>query len=160
MNSQEKTNSTKKLNRNTNKKIIGGVCSGLSDYFGISVILIRILWLILSIFFCIGIIIYIILWIAIPDKKYLESDIDKSDNDSNRDKSNANNGAVTNSFSILGIIILGGFLGFWGGWVYGRSLGYTGGESIGTLMIALFGFFIGGVLGSILGVIIVSKKSK
>ena len=155
---QKQSNSTKKLYRNTNKKVFGGVCSGLANYFGISVILVRILWLILSIFFCIGIIIYIILWIAIPDKKYLESDLDKSDNNSNRDKSNSTKGVVKNSFSILGIIIIGCVLGFWGGWEYGRSLGYTGGESIGTFMIALSGFVIGGVLASIIGVIIVSKK--
>ncbi|WP_082591040.1 PspC domain-containing protein [Sediminicola sp. YIK13] len=155
---QKKSNFTKILYRNTNKKVFGGVCSGLANYFGISVILVRILWLILSIFFCFGIIIYIILWIAIPDKKYLESDLDKSDNNSNRDKSNSTKEVVKNSFSVLGIIVIGCFLGFWGGWEYGRSLGYTGGESMGTLMIALSGFVFGGVLASIIGVIIVRKN--
>ena len=71
---QKKSNSNKKLYRNTNKKVLGGVCSGLADYFGVSELLVRILWLILSLFFCIGFIIYIILWIAIPNKKNLESD--------------------------------------------------------------------------------------
>jgi phage shock protein PspC (stress-responsive transcriptional regulator) len=155
---QKKSNSTKKFYRNFNKKVFGGVCSGLADYFGVSVLLVRILWLILSIFFCIGIIIYIILWIVIPDKKYLESYLDKSANNSNRDKSNSTKAVVKNLFSILGIIIIGCFLGFWGGWEYGRSLGYTGSESIGTLMIALFGFVFGGVLASIIGVIIISKN--
>lgn len=158
MNNQKKSNSNKKLYRNTNKKVLGGVCSGLADYFGVSELLVRILWLILSLFFCIGIIIYIILWIAIPDKKYLESDLDKSDNNSNREKSNSTKGVVKNSFSILGIIVIGCFLGFLGGWEYGRSLGYTGGKSIGTLMTALSGFVFGGVLASIIGVIIVSKN--
>lgn len=155
---QKKSNSTKKLYRNTDKKVFGGVCSGLADYFGVSVILTRIIWLLLSLFFFIGFIIYIGLWIGIPNKIYIESDFDKSDNDSNRDKSNSTKEVVENSFSILGIIILGCALGFWGGWEYGRSLGYTGSESIGTLMIALFGFVFGGVLASIIGVIIISKN--
>ena len=74
----EKTEQLKKLYRNTNKKIFGGVCSGFANYFGISVILMRILWLILSIFFCVGIFIYMILWVAIPDKRFSKSDIDKN----------------------------------------------------------------------------------
>ncbi|MEH6538392.1 MAG: PspC domain-containing protein [Psychroserpens sp.] len=155
---QKNSNSTKKLYRNTNKKVFGGVCSGLADYFGISVLLVRIIWLILSLFFFIGFIIYIGLWIGIPNNIYIESDLDKSDIDSNREKSNSTKEVVKNSFSILGIIILGCVLGFWGGWEYGRSLGYTGGESIGTLMLALSGFVFGGVLASIIGVIIVSKN--
>lgn len=155
---QKKSNSNKKLYRNANKKVLGGVCSGLADYFGISELLVRILWLILSLFFCIGFIIYIILWIAIPNKNILESDLDKPDMDSNRDKSNSTNGVVKNIFLLIGFIIIGCVLGFWGGWEYGRSLGYTGGESIGTLMIALSGFVFGGVLASIIGVIIVSKN--
>ena len=73
-------------------------------------------------------------------------------------QSNSTKAVVKNSFSILGIIIIGCALGFWGGWEYGRSLGYTGSESIGTLMLALFGFVFGGVLASIIGVIIVSKN--
>ncbi|MDX5585343.1 MAG: PspC domain-containing protein [Aureibaculum sp.] len=154
---QKKSNSTKKLYRNTNKKVFGGVCSGLADYFGISVLLVRILWLILFLFYFIGFIIYIILWIAIPNKKKLESDLDKSNIDSNRDKSNSTNGVVKNIFSLIGLIITGCFLGLWGGWEYGQTLDSKG--TIITVMIALSGSVIGGVLGSIVGVIIVSKNN-
>ncbi|GAA4806580.1 PspC domain-containing protein [Litoribaculum gwangyangense] len=150
---QKNSLSPKKLYRNTNKKVFGGVCSGLAHYIDIPVILIRIVWLILSIFFCIGIIIYFILWIAIPDKKHVESTVD-----SKIDKTNGTNVVVKNSFSFLGIIILGCVIGFLIGWEYGKSLGYTGSDSIGTLMIAITGFVIGGVLASIIGVIVVSKN--
>jgi len=156
---QKKSDSTKRLYRNTNKKVFAGVCAGLADYFGVSVILVRILWLILSLFFVIGFIIYIGLWIGIPNKKNIESDLDKSDFDLNRDKPNSTKGVVKNSFSLVGLIIIGCFLGLWGGWEYGQFSGYTGGDSILSLMTAIAGFFIGGVLGSIFGVIIVSKNN-
>jgi len=55
-----------KLHRDEHHKILGGVCAGLAKYFGINRILIRILWLFLSLFMGIGFILYIILWIAIP----------------------------------------------------------------------------------------------
>ncbi len=116
----------------------------------------RILWLILSLFFFIGFIIYIGLWIGIPNKKNLESDLDKSDFDLNRDKPNSTKGVVKNSFSLIGLIITGCVLGFWGGWEYGL-LDSEG--NIVTLMIALAGSLIGGILGSIAGVMIVSKNN-
>ena len=117
---QKKSDLNKQFYRNTNEKVFGGVCSGLADYFDVSVLLIRILWLILSLFFFIGFIIYSILWIAIPNGKKLESDLDTTNIDSNQDKSKANNGVVKNIFSLLGLIIAGFLLGLWGGWEYKR----------------------------------------
>lgn len=57
----------RKLFRDPENKILGGVCSGLGCYFGLNTLLIRILALILIIPTC-GVIIaiYIILWICIP----------------------------------------------------------------------------------------------
>jgi len=152
---QKKSNSTKKLNRNTNKKIFGGVCSGFANYFGISVTLMRILWLILSIFFCVGIFIYMILWVAIPDKRFSKSDIDKSDNDSNREKSNSTK--VVKDWSIIfPIIMIGCFIGFGGGWKFGQSLSR---EGIIFMAWGIFGFVLGGGLAAIIGVIIVRNKN-
>ncbi|HSQ48029.1 MAG TPA: PspC domain-containing protein, partial [Lutibacter sp.] len=56
----------KKLYRDLNHKILGGVCAGLATYFGISIILTRIIWLLLSIFFGVGFIAYVVMWIVIP----------------------------------------------------------------------------------------------
>ena len=56
----------KKLYRDLNHKILGGVCAGLAAYFDISIILTRIIWLLLTVFFGVGIIAYIVLWIVIP----------------------------------------------------------------------------------------------
>ena len=56
----------KKLYRDTEKGILGGVCSGLGHYFGIDAVWIRIVFSILVLVFGVGIIPYIILWIAMP----------------------------------------------------------------------------------------------
>lgn len=61
-------NQTKRLYRNTNNKIIAGVCSGVGDYFNIDPVIIRLLWVILTIFGGAGLLVYIIAWIIIPEK--------------------------------------------------------------------------------------------
>lgn len=55
-----------RLVRNINNKVIAGVCSGLADYFGIDVALMRAIFL--AAFFCgsFGFWLYIILWIVLP----------------------------------------------------------------------------------------------
>src|SRR5690606_18147268 len=56
----------KRLFRDENDKVIGGVCSGLANYFGIDVVIIRIIFVVLAVSFGIGFIPYLILWIAVP----------------------------------------------------------------------------------------------
>ncbi len=60
------TAASKRLYRDENDKILGGVCSGLANYFGIDVVIVRIIFVILAISFGFGLIPYIILWIAVP----------------------------------------------------------------------------------------------
>jgi phage shock protein C len=59
----------KKLTRSKNQ-VIAGVCAGIAEYFGWDIALVRILYLVLSIFSAAfpGIIVYIILWIVMPEK--------------------------------------------------------------------------------------------
>lgn len=59
-----------KLYRSRKQKIIAGVAGGLSDYFNIDPVIIRILFVVLSILHGSGILIYIILWIAIPEEPF------------------------------------------------------------------------------------------
>lgn len=61
----------KKLTR-SHDQVIAGVCSGIAEYFGWDIALVRILYLLLSIFSVAfpGIIVYIILWIVMPENKY------------------------------------------------------------------------------------------
>ena len=62
------SDNNKKLYRNENDKMIGGVCSGLADYFGIDATLIRLGWILLTFFGGCGILAYIIALIVIPKK--------------------------------------------------------------------------------------------
>jgi len=52
-------------------QVIAGVCAGIAEYLGWDIALVRILYLVLSIFSAgfPGIIVYIILWIVMPEKK-------------------------------------------------------------------------------------------
>lgn len=61
----------KKFFRNPDDKVIGGVASGLSAYFGIDIAIIRVLFGIGFFFFGTGFIAYIILWIAAPEAQTL-----------------------------------------------------------------------------------------
>lgn len=60
------TRGVKKLYRDTEKGMLGGVCTGLGHYIGIDAVWIRIFFLILAFGFGTGFLAYIILWIAIP----------------------------------------------------------------------------------------------
>jgi len=61
--------SVKKMFRDTEKKVIGGVASGVAAFFGADIALIRVLFVIAAIFGGLGLIVYIILWIALPQAK-------------------------------------------------------------------------------------------
>jgi len=56
----------KKLYKNLNNKMISGVCSGIADYFGLDVSLIRIAWVIFVLLGGSGILAYILAAIIIP----------------------------------------------------------------------------------------------
>lgn len=57
---------TRKLFRDPDDKVLGGVCSGIGYYFGIDRIWLRASFLIAVLAFGVGIVPYIILWIIIP----------------------------------------------------------------------------------------------
>ncbi len=63
----------KRLYRDENNKILGGVCSGIAAYFGIDPVIVRILFLVSGI----GIIAYIILWMFVPGSNMLENGVRK-----------------------------------------------------------------------------------
>jgi phage shock protein PspC (stress-responsive transcriptional regulator) len=56
---------SKRLFRDENDKVLGGVCSGLANYFNIDVVIARIIFVVL-LFSGIGFLTYIIMWIAVP----------------------------------------------------------------------------------------------
>lgn len=56
----------KRLYRNENDKVLGGVCSGLANYFNIDVVVVRVIFAILFFAFGFGFLPYIIMWVAVP----------------------------------------------------------------------------------------------
>ena len=56
----------KKLQRDTRNKVIGGVCAGLANYFGMDASLLRLLLALMVLFAGSGFWLYIILWIVMP----------------------------------------------------------------------------------------------
>ena len=62
----EENKEIKKLYRNPDDKVLGGVASGLAAYFGIKVLYVRLAFVILTIAGGSGIVIYLILWIITP----------------------------------------------------------------------------------------------
>ena len=60
------TSGKRRLFRDENHKLVGGVCSGIANYFDVDIVIVRIVFLVLLFSFGIGFIPYIILWIAVP----------------------------------------------------------------------------------------------
>ena len=56
----------RRLFRNPNDKILGGVCSGLANYFDIDPVIVRLIMVVLFLGAGIGLLAYIIAWIVIP----------------------------------------------------------------------------------------------
>jgi phage shock protein C len=58
------------LNRVGNDRILGGVCGGIAKYLGWDPSIVRLLYVLVSIFSAAfpGIIVYIILWIVMPEE--------------------------------------------------------------------------------------------
>ncbi len=59
----------KRLYRDGDSKVIGGVCSGIGNYFDIDAVWLRIALLLMFFFAGTGFLLYLILWIAIPEAK-------------------------------------------------------------------------------------------
>ena len=57
----------RKLYRSRNQRMVAGVCGGLADYFNIDATVVRVLFLILSVFGGTGLVIYLVMWIIVPD---------------------------------------------------------------------------------------------
>ncbi|MGD9329492.1 MAG: PspC domain-containing protein, partial [Cyclobacteriaceae bacterium] len=59
----------KKMFRDPDDKVFGGVSSGIAAYFGIDVIIVRVLFIVLALFGGSGLILYVILWIILPEAR-------------------------------------------------------------------------------------------
>ncbi len=61
-----------RLTRSNNNRVIAGVCAGLAQWLGWDIALVRLLYLLVSIFSAgfPGVLAYIILWIVVPEENY------------------------------------------------------------------------------------------
>ena len=60
----------KKLYRNTENKMLAGVCSGIADYFDIDPTLVRLGWVLFCALGGSGLLAYIIAALVMPDRPY------------------------------------------------------------------------------------------
>jgi len=49
------------------KRVIGGVCSGLGEHFNVDVTLVRVLFVVFALMTGVGFVLYILLWILMPE---------------------------------------------------------------------------------------------
>ncbi|MCD6332859.1 MAG: PspC domain-containing protein [Bacteroidales bacterium] len=59
----------KRMFRDPDQRVIGGVCSGLGEYLNIDPVIIRIVFIVFTLTYGVGLLIYLLLWIAIPEAK-------------------------------------------------------------------------------------------
>lgn len=92
----------KRLERNLRNKVLGGVCSGLGDYFGIDPAFWRVLFFFLFLLGCLGLPIYIILWIVMPARtKYDTGEADMASDDTSVVPKN--NGNMTAGLTLIAV---------------------------------------------------------
>ena len=56
----------KKMFMRSSNGMLGGVCEGIANYFGIDPTLVRVAWVVGSWFYGIGVLLYIVLWLITP----------------------------------------------------------------------------------------------
>ena len=65
--SNKENKNYRRMYRDPENRIIGGVCSGLANYWNIDPNLVRVIFVILTIFGMAGVIIYLVLWMVLPE---------------------------------------------------------------------------------------------
>jgi phage shock protein C len=57
----------RKLYRSRTERMVAGVCGGLAEYFNVDATVIRVLFLVLTLFGGSGLVVYVVMWILVPD---------------------------------------------------------------------------------------------
>jgi len=95
----------RKLYRSRNDQVIGGVCSGIAEYFGVDTVIVRLLAALAVFIGGGGVMAYIIMWIVIPEKPSDMETSERTFEDKEFKKRDSN------KIIGLGLIALGGYLG-------------------------------------------------
>lgn len=72
-------NLDKKIYRSKDEYIVGGVASGLSSYFKVDTIIVRLIFILLTLWGGSGVLIYLILWLIIPKEPGIGKEIDREE---------------------------------------------------------------------------------
>jgi len=59
----------KRLYKSRTNKVIGGVCGGIGEYFGIDPTILRVIFVVLIFFHGAGLLIYLIAWLCMPKRR-------------------------------------------------------------------------------------------
>jgi phage shock protein PspC (stress-responsive transcriptional regulator) len=102
----------KKLYRSRRSRVFGGVAGGLGTYFGLDPILVRVIFVLVTIMHGLGVLAYIILWIVIPEEPFeMAYPMDKGEPKPEEVKFNDSGIAVEKKTStgsiIFGVILIG-----------------------------------------------------
>ena len=103
----------KKLQRDTKNKVIGGVCSGLANYFGIDAALLRVLFVVLFLCASTGFWLYIILWIVMPASQGIQNETnyfvspDGTTEVSEEEKNDSPKSTKSKGSLVAGLILIG-----------------------------------------------------
>lgn len=95
----------KKLERDTQHKVIGGVCAGLASYFGLDVSLVRVLFALLFLFASAGFWVYLVLWAVMPSASRVQIEND-GQNVADLTETNPSNPGSKGSL-VAGLILIG-----------------------------------------------------
>jgi phage shock protein PspC (stress-responsive transcriptional regulator) len=57
----------RRLLRSTTDRKVAGVCGGLAEYFNVDTTVIRVLFLVITLFGGAGLVVYVVMWILVPD---------------------------------------------------------------------------------------------
>ncbi|WP_196889874.1 PspC domain-containing protein [Aureivirga sp. CE67] len=127
-----------------NNRIIGGVCQSIGERYKIEPILLRVAFVVSLFFINISIFIYLILWNTIPNERKI-----------NLKKGTQIRTQILGSVigSLLGVVFLGG-VAYLTMELLNDSSGF-----LGVIILAIYGFPLGAVLGFSVVKLIMEKKS-
>ncbi|OUN01341.1 MAG: hypothetical protein BAA04_03945 [Firmicutes bacterium ZCTH02-B6] len=133
----------KRLYRSRTDRILGGVCGGLGRYFDIDPTLVRLAWLVMSLWAGAGVLLYVLAWVLIPREPHEGW----YDDEMGPRRSGNGNGSGQGLGRLLGwlLVILGGivFLRIIGGvllWVFHPGV-------LAALLLIAAGLFLLGKRG-------------
>lgn len=62
--------SYKRLYRSRTERVLGGVCGGLGEYFGLDPVFIRLIFIFCVLFVGTGLFLYLVMWLIVPLKPF------------------------------------------------------------------------------------------